>query len=81
MRESRYELYKDGELIGTYTKKQMAERFNISPATVAYYNEYKMTYKKHWQWEKVYDQSSLSIDSKTRKVMKEWDRVTGLYKR
>lgn len=77
MSENEYNLYCDGEFIGTYTTSQLAERFNVSTSMITEYGLEKRKYKKRYEWHKIYKAPVSRIDQE---LMDEWDRVTGPYR-
>lgn len=78
--ENEYNLYYDDEFVGTYTTKELAEKFDLSPSSISEYGRTKRKYKKRYEWHKIYQATKKPLDKKTQAVMEEWDRITEPYR-
>lgn len=79
--ENEYNLYYDDEFVGTYTTSELARYLNISTGSVTEYTRTKRKYKKHYEWHQLYQATKKPLDSKTKAVMEEWDRLTEPYRK
>lgn len=81
-----YELYYDDKHLGNFTVEELSNQFGIAPANVYKYANEGTLYKKHYTWkvspDKAESNSKISnMSAADRKLMKEWDEVTAVFKR
>ena len=74
-----YNLYYDGEFVGTFTESALAKQFNISCKEIRRIAKSKKPYKKEWEIHAIYNANKV-LDKKTVAVMEEWDRLTEPYR-
>lgn len=78
-RLNEYNLYFDGEFVGTFTESELAKQFNISHEQVREIAKSKKPYKKEWEIHAIYNANKV-LDKQTVAVMEEWDMLTEPYR-
>lgn len=74
-----YNLYYDGEFVGTFTESELSKQFNISCDQVREIAKSKKPYKKEWEIHAIYNANKV-LDKQTVAVMEEWDKLTEPYR-